>query len=126
MKLLLSSLVPLALLSCALEAAARTPWVNACLAGTPEPPPPYVAVRAYPQLAMKRPVALELKLPPGIEAEPKVLEGSVAAKSRQVFPVKLTVKDRAGISAGVQIVPFDISLDGELFDFIVLGRTATP
>jgi glucose/arabinose dehydrogenase/mono/diheme cytochrome c family protein len=61
MKLLLSSLVPLALLSCALEAAARTPWVNARLAGTPEPPPPYVAVRAYPQLAMKRPVALELE-----------------------------------------------------------------
>ena len=73
---------------------------------------------------------IELKMPPGIQAEPKVLEGSVAAKSRQVFPVKLTIKDRAGISAGVQIVPFDISLDGkrygELFDFIVLGRTATP
>ena len=61
MKLLLSSLVPLALLSCALEAAARTPWVNARLEGTPEPPPPYVAVRAFPQLAVKRPVAIELE-----------------------------------------------------------------
>jgi glyoxylase-like metal-dependent hydrolase (beta-lactamase superfamily II) len=73
---------------------------------------------------------IELKLPPGIEAEPKVLEGSVAAMSRHAFDVKLTVKDRAALGAGVQIVPFDIALDGrrygELFDFLVLGRTERP
>ena len=73
---------------------------------------------------------IELKLPPGIEAEPKVLEGSVAAMSRQAFDVKLTVKDRAALGAGVQIVPLEIALDGkrygELFDFLVLGRTEKP
>lgn len=69
---------------------------------------------------------VELKLPPGIEAEPSVLEGSVAAKSRQTYPVKLTIKDRAKLPAGVQIVPFDITLDekhhGELFDFILMTK----
>jgi glyoxylase-like metal-dependent hydrolase (beta-lactamase superfamily II) len=71
-----------------------------------------------------------LNIPPGIEAAPTVLEGSVAAKSRQSFPVKLTVKDRAAIPPGVQIVPFDITLDGkrygEWFDFIVLGKEVAP
>lgn len=65
-----------------------------------------------------------LKLPPGIEADPPVIEGSVGAKSRQSFPVKLTVKDRAALPPGVQMIPFDITLDGkrygELFDFVVL------
>lgn len=69
---------------------------------------------------------VELRLPPGIAAEPAVLEGSIAAKSRQTFPVKLTVTDRSKVAAGVQIVPFDITLDGkhcgELFDFILLGK----
>lgn len=67
-----------------------------------------------------------LKVPPGITAEPGVLEGSVAAKSRQAFPVKLTVTDRSKLAGGVQIVPFDITLDGrrhgELFDFILMGK----
>ena len=73
---------------------------------------------------------VELKLPPGIEAEPKVLEGSVAAKSRQSFPVKLTIKDRAALGAGVQIVPFDITLDGkrygEMFDFVMQAKEPEP
>jgi len=71
-----------------------------------------------------------LKLPPGIEAEPNVLEGSVAPKSRQSYPVKLTVRSRAALPAGVQIAPFDITLDdrhhGELFDFILLGKELPP
>ncbi len=71
---------------------------------------------------------VELKLPPGIEAEPRVLEGTVAAKSRVTFPVRLTMKDRGVLGEGVHIVPFDITLDGkrngELFDFIVLGSEA--
>jgi glyoxylase-like metal-dependent hydrolase (beta-lactamase superfamily II) len=71
-----------------------------------------------------------LKLPPGIVAEPQVLEGSVPAKSRQSYPVKLTVQDRAKLPAGVQIASFDITLDGkhygELFDFILMGKEAPP
>jgi len=73
---------------------------------------------------------VELKLPPGVVAEPSVIQGTVAAKSRQTFPVKLTIQDRAALGAGVRIVPFDITLDGkrygELFDFIVLGSEPAP
>lgn len=67
-----------------------------------------------------------LKLPPGLEASPSVFEGTVSARSRQSFPVKLTVKDRTKVPQGVQIVPFDITLDdkhyGELFDFVIQAR----
>ena len=72
---------------------------------------------------------IELKLPPGITAEPSILEGNLAAKGRQAFPVTLTVRDRNLLETGVQIIPFDITLDGqrygELFDFIVLGKKAS-
>jgi glyoxylase-like metal-dependent hydrolase (beta-lactamase superfamily II) len=65
---------------------------------------------------------VKLKLPPGVTAEPAVLEGTVDRRSRQRYQVKLTI-DRAAISQGVQIVPFDITLDGkqygELFDFLI-------
>jgi glucose/arabinose dehydrogenase/mono/diheme cytochrome c family protein len=43
------------------HAAERQPWVNVRLVGSPEPPSPYVAVRAFPKLEMKRPVAIELE-----------------------------------------------------------------
>jgi len=69
---------------------------------------------------------IELKIPPGIHAEPRVLEGQVPAHSRQAYPVKLTIQDRASISAGVLVAPFDITLDhkpyGELFDFILMAK----
>ncbi len=65
---------------------------------------------------------IELKLPPGLTAEPAVLEGTINAESRQSYPVKLTV-NRHAVPPGVQIVPFDITLDGkrygELFDFLI-------
>ena len=70
-----------------------------------------------------------LRLPPGVKATPAVLEGSVEPKSRQTFPVKLTVGDRSVLPPGIQIVPFDITLDsrrhGELFDFTLLGTGET-
>jgi glyoxylase-like metal-dependent hydrolase (beta-lactamase superfamily II) len=68
-----------------------------------------------------------LKLPPGVTAEPPVLEGTIAARTRQTFPVKLTV-DRAKAQpiAGPQQVTFDITLDGrrwgEMFDFLIRTR----
>ena len=68
---------------------------------------------------------IELKLPTGLTAEPAVLEGTIARKSRQSYPVKLTV-NRSAIPPGVQIVPFDITLDGkrygELFDFLIRAK----
>ncbi len=68
---------------------------------------------------------VELKLPRGVHAEPAVLEGTVAGKSRQSYPVKLTV-DPSALAPGAQIVTFDITLDGkrhgELFDFVIRGR----
>jgi glyoxylase-like metal-dependent hydrolase (beta-lactamase superfamily II) len=85
-----------------------------------------VTVRNFHDRPQKHRVAL--KLPPGITAEPQVLEGTVAAKSRQSFPVTLKVQNREKQPAGVQMVPFDITLDGrqhgELFDFILMTREA--
>jgi glyoxylase-like metal-dependent hydrolase (beta-lactamase superfamily II) len=68
-----------------------------------------------------------LQLPPGVKAEPAVLEGSVGPKSRQSFKVKLTA-DPEKLPAGVQMVPMDITLDGkrygQLFDFIIQAKEA--
>lgn len=65
---------------------------------------------------------VKLVLPPGITAEPAILDGEVDAKSRKTFTVKLKV-DRNVAPAGLQIVPFDITLDdrhyGQLFDFLL-------
>lgn len=67
-----------------------------------------------------------LQTPPGFTAEPQVLEGTLAAKSRQTFPVILKLENRENQPAGVQIVPLDITLDsrhyGQLFDFMVMAR----
>ena len=66
-----------------------------------------------------------LQLPPGVKAEPSVLEGTVGPKSRQSFKVKLTT-DPDKLPAGVQMVPMDITLDGkrhgQLFDFIIQAK----
>jgi len=68
---------------------------------------------------------VRLRLPEGITAEPAVLVGSVAAKSRQSFKVRLTA-DATRTPAGVQMIPLDITLDGklhgELFDFLIQNR----
>jgi len=68
---------------------------------------------------------IELKLPAGLTAEPAVLEGAIAPKSRQRYSVKLTV-NRSAVPSGVQLVPFDITLDGkrygELFDFLIRAK----
>lgn len=68
---------------------------------------------------------IELKLPAGLTAEPAVLEGTINRQSRQGYPVKLTV-NRNAVPPGVQIVPFDITLDGkrygELFDFLIRAK----
>ena len=64
---------------------------------------------------------IELHAPPGLAAEPAVLQGSVRPGAREALPVRL--KAAEGAAAGVGIVAFDITLDGrrygEWFDFIV-------
>ncbi|MCA9046917.1 MAG: hypothetical protein KDA69_21480, partial [Planctomycetaceae bacterium] len=63
-----------------------------------------------------------LVLPEGVVATPVVLEGSVPPESRQKFTVKLR-REAVPQSTGVQLIPFDITLDGkrygQLFDFLV-------
>jgi len=66
---------------------------------------------------------VELKTPPGIFASPRVLEGTLNANERKTFDVTLTV-DQTKADQGVQMVTFDVTLDGEhygeWFDFLVL------
>jgi hypothetical protein len=70
---------------------------------------------------------IKLRLPKGVTAEPAILEGTVEPKSRQAFKVVLTA-DPALVPAGLQMVPLDITLDGnrygELFDFLLMARPA--
>jgi len=79
-----------------------------------------VTIRNFRDASQRHRVAL--KPPPGIRAEPAVLEGTVASESRRGFPIKLTI-DRAAARPGLQIVPFDITLNdrhyGQWFDFII-------
>ena len=68
---------------------------------------------------------IKLRLPAGITAEPETLVGTVEPKSRQRFKVLLTATPER-MSAGVQMIPLDITLDGkhhgELFDFLVQSK----
>ena len=53
---------------------------------------------------------VELKLPAGVTADPPILSGTVPAKSRKTFPVKLML-DRNKAPEGLQIITLDITLD---------------
>lgn len=64
---------------------------------------------------------IEVHAPPGLVPDPARLDGQVAAESRKAFPLKL--RAAADARVGVQIVAFDVTLDGirygERFDLIV-------
>jgi glyoxylase-like metal-dependent hydrolase (beta-lactamase superfamily II) len=64
---------------------------------------------------------IEIHTPPGVIAEPAVLDGSLPPSARKAFPIQL--RRTAEAATGVQIVAFDITLDGrrygEWFDAIV-------
>ena len=68
---------------------------------------------------------IRVQPPPGITAEPSILEGVVAAKSREPFEVTLKA-DPAQFAAGVRMIPFDMTIDdqhlGELFDILVQAK----
>jgi glyoxylase-like metal-dependent hydrolase (beta-lactamase superfamily II) len=63
-----------------------------------------------------------IKTPPGVRAEPNVIEGSVNPHARETIEIRLHM-DRETIQPGVQMVPLDIQLDdthyGEWFDFLI-------
>lgn len=65
---------------------------------------------------------INLKLPPGVMAEPAQLNGEIPAKSRKAYPVKLKL-DRSRSKPGVRFATCDITLNGksygELFDFLI-------
>jgi glyoxylase-like metal-dependent hydrolase (beta-lactamase superfamily II) len=69
---------------------------------------------------------IAIHAPPGITVETPVFEGEVAAESTARFPLKLSALKK--MPEGLQIVAFDITLDGvrhgELFDMIV--HVGTP
>ena len=71
---------------------------------------------------------VEIHLPPGLVAEPAVLEGRLAGQSRQSFPIR--IKATAETKAGVHIVALDVTLDGrrygERFDFVVGIESDNP
>lgn len=77
-----------------------------------------VLVRNF--LARPQSHRIALRLPPGLSAEPAVLEGQVGPEQTAVYQVKL--RAAAGTADGLRIVAFDITRDGvcagELFDFI--------
>lgn len=49
----------------------------------------------------------------GIRAEPSVIEGSLKAEFRAAFPFRLVAT--TGLTPGVKIVAFDITLDGRRY-----------
>jgi len=68
---------------------------------------------------------IKIVTPSGITAEPTVLKGMVSSASRQSFPIRLCAT--AGVQPGVNIVAFDITVDGERygqwFDMLVYAGT---
>ena len=64
---------------------------------------------------------IEIHTPPGVIAEPAILEGQLARQSRRSFPIR--VKAAADAKPGVRIVALDVTLDGhrygEQFDWVV-------
>lgn len=82
-----------------------------------------VTVRNFRSVPQKHHV--KLKLPPGVAADPAILDGFVQPEGERTYEVKLKV-NRDQAPQGVQMVPFDITLDGkrygEMFDFLILVK----
>ena len=64
---------------------------------------------------------IEIHTPPGLAAEPALLEGRLSGESRGAFPIRIRAASDA--EPGVRIVALDVTLDGqrygERFDFVV-------
>ena len=83
-----------------------------------------VTVRNFRSRPVKHRVVLET--PPGLTATPAVLEGEIPARGRVRFPVKIRVDRSRGELLPIELVPFEMSLDGrhygQWFDFLVRTR----
>jgi glyoxylase-like metal-dependent hydrolase (beta-lactamase superfamily II) len=64
---------------------------------------------------------IEIHTPPGLRAEPAVIEGALSRETRDAFPFRLHATSEA--TPGIHIVAFDITLDGrrygQRFDMMV-------
>ena len=82
-----------------------------------------VTVRNFRDTPQKHSVAF--CLPPGVSADPPVLQGVVDPKSRRSFPVKISIR-RNDVAAGTLMIPMDITLDGirhgQKFDFVIRAK----
>jgi hypothetical protein len=73
---------------------------------------------------------IEIRTPPGLIAEPAVLEGRLGSRARESFLV--VFKALPGGSPGTQLVAFDVTLDGrrygQRYDALinVAGNAGTP
>ncbi len=71
---------------------------------------------------------IEILTPPGLTAEPRVLDGRLAAEARGKFSFRITAAPDA--KPGVQLVAFDITRDGvrhgQLFDAILEVQPSKP
>ena len=72
---------------------------------------------------------VSLALPPGLKADPPALEGTIDAKSRKSFQVRISA-NREKAPPGTLMVPMDITLDGrrqgQRFDFLIRARSEMP
>lgn len=79
-----------------------------------------VTVRNFRNRAIKARVILET--PPGITAEPRIIESEVGALERLKVPVRLTI-DRNAAQQPLELIPFDMTVDqkryGQWFDFLI-------
>ncbi|MFM7059531.1 MAG: MBL fold metallo-hydrolase [Planctomycetota bacterium] len=83
-----------------------------------------VTVRNFRSRPVKHRVLLQPA--PGLTATPAVLEGKIPAQGRMRFPVTISIDRERSDLLPLELVPFDITLDGrrygQWFDFVV--RTA--
>jgi glyoxylase-like metal-dependent hydrolase (beta-lactamase superfamily II) len=71
---------------------------------------------------------IEIHTPPGVVAEPSVLEGKLSVGCRRAFPIR--IRAVANAPSGVRIVALDVTLDGqrygERFDFVLGVASSKP
>lgn len=82
-----------------------------------------ITVRNFRDRPQKHSVAFAL--PPGVKANPAILEGVVDPDSRKSFPVKISIH-RNEVDGGTLMIPMDITLDGtrhgQKFDFLIRAK----
>ena len=71
---------------------------------------------------------IHLVLPEGITTESPTLSGLIAPESTRIYTVSLKRTKKFSVEQGLQIIPFDITLDGhhhgQLFDFLIRTNAA--